>query len=895
MANKTYEIAFKIAGQMSGNFTSTFRNAGSVVKGFSAGISGLNRQAANVGNVVKLRKETGQSARAYVQAKQEADRLAQALGNHGKPTQQMIADYNKAKTAVDKARAALEKKRATLKEAESAAGTNGKSLKELIARNDELTKSTERVKTAQEAQKRAMDALNKNNETLKATAGYAAASMAGISAGIMSAVKTGIEFEAQMSKVGAVSRASEEDLAKLTAQAKELGKSTVWSSSEAAQGMQYLAMAGFDTTEILKTMPGMLDLASAGAIDLGQAADISSNILTGFGLSAEDMGRVGDVLTNTFTSSNTSLEMLGNTMKYAAPVAKAMGVSIEEAAAMAGKLGDAGIQGEMAGTALRGIMLKLSAPTKAAANALADLGVKTTDAQGNMRSFPAILADIQKATEGMSEAQKAAYVKTIFETEAMSGAMILMEQAGTGALQKYAKSLTETGSATRVARQQNDNLSGDFKALSSAIEGTALLIYDSLQPTLRNLAQWATNVVNAVGKWAAENQGLVQTLTLAASGLGAVAAAAVPLVVAVKTAQFAWASFKAPILAVNAAIKTVRVGWALYKGTVAAGTAVTKGATIAQKAFQLAALAGAGVMKILRSAQLALNLAMSANPIGLVVTALAALVAAGVAVYQNWETIRAKIVELWTAFAEKFPAIAEVLRSWAEGVGQMIETVKGYFAGVMEYLGILWGGFTEKFPAIAALLHSWATSIGEIIENVKGVFTGIIDFITNVFTGSWSVAWESVKTIFSNVFGALEGIIKAPLNAIIDMVNSVIGGINEMGSVKLPSWAGGASFGISIPTIPRLADGGVATSPTLAMIGEGRESEAVLPLSKLGDMIGGGLSGGGSSVTVNMTVNVSGSSGDAYSDIKRGLSEGTRDLKRELERLLNNQRRLSFA
>lgn len=811
MASKTYEIAFKIAGQLSGNFAKTFKNAGSVVSGFSAGIGKLNRQAASVGNVVKLRQETALSARSYLQAKQEAERLAQALGKNGKPTQQMIADYNRAKTAVDRARVALEKKRETLKTAEAAAGTNGQSLKTLISRNDALARAADRARVAQEGQQRAMGAMRANNATLVSTAGYASAAGAGIGAGIMSAVTTGAQFEAQMSKVAAVSRASESDLAKLTAQAKELGKTTVWSSSQAAEGMQYLAMAGFKTEDTLKAMPGMLNLASAGAIDLGSAADIASNILTGFGLSADEMARVGDVLTNTFTSSNTTLEMLGSTMKYAAPIAKSMGVSIEQAAAMAGKLGDAGIQGEMAGTTLRAVMLRLASPSKAAADALADLGVKTTDAKGNMRDYPAILADIQKATVGMSEAQRAAYIKTIFETEAMSGAMILMEQAGSGALQKYSKSLAETGSATRVATQQNNNLSGDFKALTSAIEGTALQVYETMQPALRSMTQWATGAVASISKWAESNQGLVRTLTFAASGIAAIAAAALPMVVAIKTAQFAWAAFKAPILAVNLAIKTVRLGWALYNGTVAAGTAVTKGAVVAQKAFQAAAIVGATVMKTLRAAQLALNIAMRANPIGIVITLLGGLVAAGIAVYKNWDTIKEKIGELWS-------------------------------------------NFSEKFPNIAKIVEDWGTKVGEVIETVKGLFGGLWDSISGVWEYATG-AWNKAKGFFG-------------------------GGVASAPSVKP---AGAA---------PGLASGGVVTSPTLAMIGEGRESEAVLPLSKLSGLIGGS---GGASVTVNMTVNVSGASNDAYADIKRGISDGSRDLKRELERLLSNQRRLSFA
>ncbi len=158
--------------------------------------------------------------------------------------------------------------------------------------------------------------------------------------------------------------------------------------------MQFLAMAGFKTNEIVKTMPGMLQLASAGVIDLGRAADISSNILTGFGLAAGDMARVGDVLTNAFTTSNTSLEMLGQTMKYVAPIAKGTGASIETVAAMAGKLGDAGIQADQAGTALRSMFIRLAKQPTMTAEALKQLGVAVKDANGDMRQMPDVLKDI---------------------------------------------------------------------------------------------------------------------------------------------------------------------------------------------------------------------------------------------------------------------------------------------------------------------------------------------------------------------------------------------------------------------------------------------------------------------------------------------------------------------
>ena len=848
MAGKVYEIGFKIAGDLSGNFAKTFKNANEAVKGFSGNINKMNKQAADVASMVKLKQEIGENARAYTQAKQKVAELGRQISATKNPSKELVAEFNRQQAAMQKARAAIERQRASLKQLESQNGLAGASLKTLIEREKELARNAERAARAQDAQARAASAMSKNNATISSTATYASGVGMAMGAGLAKSITIGAAFESDMAKVAAVSRASDEQLQQLSATARQLGAETQWSASEAAQGMQYLAMAGFKTNEIVETMPGMLNLASAGAIDLASASDIASNILTGFGLSASDMNRVGDVLTNTFTQSNTTLQGLGATMKYAAPVAKAMGVSIEEAAAMAGKLGDAGIQGEMAGTTLRSVMLRLSAPSEKGAAALEALGVSTVDASGNMKKMPVIMKELDKAMSGMSESAKANFTKAIFETEAMSGALVLMEQAGSGALDNFVGAVKDVGSAEAVASKQIDNLKGDVTILNSAMQEMALKIYDSVKPALRAFAQGATEIVTKIGAWAKENPGLVQKIVAVAGAIAAFTAAALPMLAALKTAQFLFALIKAPILAVRAAIMAVRMGWLLYTGVMKAGIVVTKGARAAQIAFAAAA-------KVMAAAQWLLNAALSANPIALVVLAIGALIAIGVLLYKNWDTVREKVLALWASFSEKFPAIAELVRNY---IGQVIE---------------IW-------------------------EKVKKTFSSIIDFVKNVFAGDWKAAWESIKDAFGNAFGALVGLVKLPFNTIISMVNTVTSSINKaLSKVKVPDWVpvlGGKSIDFRIPKIPQLAEGGIATRSTIANIGEGGEPEAVLPLSKLSSMLGG-ASGGNITVSFSPTINVSGGSGDVYAEVRRGLDAGRADLERSLEKLMANNRRLSFA
>lgn len=326
------------------------------------------------------------------------------------------------------------------------------------------------------------------------------AGAAALSGFAVAAIKMGSDFEAGMSRVQALSGATGAEFEALRKTALELGRTTVFSASQAAEGMQYLAMAGFKTNEIIAAMPGVLNAAAAGQVDLATAADITSNVLSGFGLKAEEAARVADVLTKAFTSSNTTMESLGETMKYAAPVAAAAGIALEEVAAAAGMLGDAGIQGSQAGTTLRAIMLRLINPPKQAAEALDALGVSITDAEGKMKPLHQIIRELDKATQGMTDSQRAAIIAQIAGQEAASGLLAIMDM-GADSLEQFTKELENAGgTAEEIAKVQLDNLRGDIELLKSALEGTGITIYDSLNTPLRTVTQTLTGYVEEINK-----------------------------------------------------------------------------------------------------------------------------------------------------------------------------------------------------------------------------------------------------------------------------------------------------------------------------------------------------------------------------------------------------------
>src|SRR5690625_729121 len=287
-------------------------------------------------------------------------------------------------------------------------------------------------------------------------------------------------YEQEMSRVRALSGATAEEFGALNARAKELGKTTPFSARQSAEGMSFLAMAGFETNEIIAAMPGLLNTAGAGQMELGQTADIVSNILQGFNVSAVETGRVADVLTAAFTSSNVDLAMLGETMKYVAPNAYAAGLSLEETAAAAGLLGNAGIQASMAGTSLRQMLSRMSAPTGEAAKLMDQLGINTINADGSLKSLSEIVREVSNATEHMGDVQTMAAVKTLFGERAQASFLTLME-AGPEALEEFTSELENSaGTAEDIMNTMLDNTEGKLLLFRSQVEGAWIDFYERI-------------------------------------------------------------------------------------------------------------------------------------------------------------------------------------------------------------------------------------------------------------------------------------------------------------------------------------------------------------------------------------------------------------------------------
>ncbi|WP_418469350.1 phage tail tape measure protein, partial [Dialister hominis] len=309
------------------------------------------------------------------------------------------------------------------------------------------------------------------------------------------AVKVGVSFESEMSKVSAISGATGDELQKLTDKAKEMGAKTKFSASESAQAMEYMAMAGWKTQDMLSGIEGIMDLAAASGEDLATTSDIVTDALTAFGLSASDSTHFANVLAAASSNANTNVGMMGETFKYVAPVAGALGYSVEDCAVAIGLMANSGIKASQAGTALRSIFTRMAKPTNEVQGAMDALGISLTKSDGSMKSLNEIMVDLRKGFSGLTQDQKAQMAAALGGQEAMSGLLAIVN-ASQGDFDKLASAIKNAdGTAANMSETMQDNLEGAVTILKSSLEGLGIEIYESLDTPLKDTAVQATQAV----------------------------------------------------------------------------------------------------------------------------------------------------------------------------------------------------------------------------------------------------------------------------------------------------------------------------------------------------------------------------------------------------------------
>lgn len=649
-----------------------------------------------------LNQATGVTPQVLRKAKAELKQLSgelktsqSGLNSLTKEQQQALDKLKQLKTAHGKLKTSHKQMREELR-------ASGIDTRKLGDAQKELKEKIERTTDVMELQRKKLEAVSRQQKRLSdASASYQKAkalqgNMAGAGATAAASgaaalyagsqvLQPGLDFTAAQSKVQALTRLDKNDpqLIALRKQARELGASTSFTANDVSQGQSFLAMAGFDAKSIKQAMPGMLDLAKANDTDLGATADIASNILSGFGLGADQMDRLGDVLTATTTRANVDLTMLGETMKYVAPAARDLGVSVEEASAMAGLLGNIGIQASQGGTVMRAMLNRLAGQTGPAADAIEYLGLKTKDSAGNLRAVPDILADVVKATKGMGNADRADILKTIFGEEAGTGVSELIKKQGDGAITAFANVLRNSaGENARVAKTMADNAKGDIDTLKSAWEDVGIELFEGNDSAIRSFIQQITGVVNSIGNWMRENPELTSTLFKAAAAIAAIVAVGGTLLITLAglLGPLAMLQYGASILGI--------------KSLPLVGSAITK-------------LGGAfsWILGGLKS----LSIALFTTPIGWLILGITALIGAGYLLVTHWDTVKAWMADFW-----------QTIKSLA---GEGIEAVKNYFSGLPEPLKAVLSSIWETMKTV----FSWSP-IGIIVNN----FDNIVSYLTGL-------------------------------------------------------------------------------------------------------------------------------------------------------------------
>lgn len=668
-----------------------------------------------------------ETSEAAVKSRNRLQQLQQQMSATANPAASLVRQFEAAGRESQRLNTRLDSQRQHLQQLRGRLSDAGISTNNLSDHERDLARNIERTNQQLAEQRRRMGEVrrleqqsqqmrNMRGQAMGLAVGGAAATYAGARF-----IQPGFELEQNMSKVQALTRLDKNSpqYKALEQQAKQLGATTQFTSADAASGQGFLAMAGFTPASIKAAMPGMLDLALAGDIDLPRTADIASNILSGMKLPASQMGQVGDVLSAAFTRANLNVEMLGETMKYAAPGAAGLGVSLEEVAAMAGKLGDAGMQGSMGGTALRAIMLRLAKPPKKAGEALADLGIQVADAEGNMRSMPQILTELYAKTKDLGNIERTAILSDIAGVEASNAMSELVSRAGSGELQKLIQDLQGSqGELSNLSKTMSDNTVGDWKAMTSSIDAFRTAIFDANGGALREFLQSITAMVGRMTSFANAHPQLMSVLgTLFATlAIGAVVIGGIGVVMLSILGPMALLRASLVTLGLPATLTPLKMLWSLF-GFV--GKAVVSAVALIGKSLM-------GLFTVIKT----VGAFMMANPI---LIAIALLATAAFLIYKNWGPISEFFTNLWNS----------ICQAWDVGINWIVNTWNSATATINTVLS----QWTNSVKA------AWSGFIGSLVNGATALWTNIKNAFTNGVTAlatAVSQLWAFISTAFTN-------------------------------------------------------------------------------------------------------------------------------------------------
>ena len=512
------------------------------------------------------------------------------------------------------------------------------------------------------------------------------------------AVKTISDFESAMSKVSAISGATGSDLDALNQKAQEMGIKTKFSATESAEAFTYMAMAGWKTEDMLQGIDGIMALAAADGLDLATTSDIVTDTLTAFGLSADDSGHFADVLAAAASNASTNVSLLGESFKYAAPVAGALGYSAEDTAIALGLMANANIKGSQGGTALRSSLSRLIKPTDDAAALMEQYCLSMTNADGSMKSLGEVMEMLRTKMGGLSEAEQAQAAVTLFGQEAMSG-MLAVINASDSDYEKLTSAIYGAdGAAQQMADTMLDNLSGQLTLLKSALEGLAIQFGEILMPYIKQFVQWLQNLVQKLQEMTPEQKEQIVKWAAFAAAIGPVLLAVGKLVTGIGNVISVFGKLKTAIPAVKGALVAV-------KGAIAGISA----------------------------------------PVVAVVAVIGTLVAAFATLWKTNEEFRNKITAIWNQIKGTFDKLCQ-------GIVDRLNKLGFDFENIGEVLKAIWKGFCDF---LAPIFEGVFQNIANTFDTIVNVILGILDFFIAIFTGDWEGAWDAIKGIFESIWNGI--------------------------------------------------------------------------------------------------------------------------------------------
>lgn len=584
------------------------------------------------------------------------------------------------------------------------------------------------------------------------------------------ALKAGRSFTDEMNTVQAVSGATGKDFEQLTALARKMGAETKFSASESAEALKYMGMAGWDTQQMTAGLEPILNLAVAAGTDLATTSDIVTDALTAFGMKAEDTAHFTDVLAQASNSANTDVVGLGEAFKYVAPVAGSLGYSVEDVSLALGTMANAGIKGAKAGRALSTSIMRLGSPTKEMSGALSQLGVSLTDSEGKMLPLRTVLEQLRGSFKGLTEEQQLAFASTIFGKDAASS-MLPILNASQSEWDKLAGSIDNAEGATKRMRDiMEDSLGGDFDKLKSAAEGALLDIFDIIEPTVRDIMQKVSGMLETFHSLPDESKERIVKLALALASIG----------------------------------PTLMVFGKLNKGI---GGSILK-------------LAGFG--KELKKAG-SLTKWLGGRPIGIVFKAFKKLgVAMGPKLLTAFKFVDTHLLGLGGRFlglGRTLIGLIPKIASFVVGLGPvgwaimaiilivivMIKHWDKVKLAVKTFVTNARQSLSEFHAKVASIATAIADKVRSTIERIKTILYEIVTFVGGKLRAGWDAAWGGFKRIVSNVSSSIQRVFGGAIDKIIGKVNDFV---NKINSISLPSWLpgiGGAH--LNIPTIPGRAIG----------------------------------------------------------------------------------------